>query len=113
MNSENVYEAFRFEFKAARDEVYRRSKAQFPLGDVLDMMVEASYANLVDAVTGKLILEGRILAAPGKHPKEKIQDLEIVTKEILSIVGTALGLLDTKHEYAVGMVKHERRTQSL
>jgi hypothetical protein len=111
----NVYDAFKIGFKAARDEVYRRCNNKFPLNDVIDMMVEAAYQNLIDAVTGKLIMEGKTAPAQAQErsPKVKIRDRELATVEILELMGTDLSKLDTKHEYSVGILKRERRTEPL
>ena len=113
MRNGEIYKAFVFGFKAARDEVYRRCQNKFPLKDVLDMMVEAAYANLTDVVAARMILEGKIHGAPGKHPREMAGDLELIIKEVLSVIDVDLNLLNTKYEYAVGMVKHERRTKPI
>jgi hypothetical protein len=113
MHNGEVYEAFKIAFKAARDEVYRRCNDKFPLKDVLDMMVEAAFSNLIDVTTARMILEGKIHNAPGKHIKEQIGDRELVMKEILSVIDIDLNLINTKYEYSVGMVKHERRTKPI
>ncbi len=111
----NVYDAFKVGFKAARDEVYRRCNNKFPLKDVVDMMVEAAYQNLVDAIMGRLILEGKTAPAQAQErsPKVRIRDRELATVEILSLMGTDLSKLDTKHEYSVGILKRERKTEPL
>lgn len=110
----DIYSAFKAEFKSARDKVYKAYNNKAPLDEVIDMLVEAAYQNLVDVIMAKFILEGKITHPTGfKLPKELIREREMATTEILSIMGTDLTLLDTKHEYSVGILKRERKTKPI
>lgn len=115
MKNGEVYMAFKIGFKAARDEVYRRYNTKAPLNDVIDMMVEGAYQNLLDAILGKLILSGKISRSSEEQhlPKNRIREHELAAAEVLALMGVDLSTLDTKHEYTVGFVKKERRTKNL
>jgi hypothetical protein len=106
----DIYAAFKDEFRVARDKVYRRYNNKAPLGDVIEVMVEAAYQNLVDVVLAKFIFEGKV-GTGEKLPSERIRDREKATTEILALMGSDLTLLDTKHEYSVGIMKRSRKTE--
>lgn len=111
----NVCMAFALAFQKAGMEVYRQhtSGRRTPLTDVIEAMIEAAYQNLAAAITSKLVISGKILDPNDQTPKAKIQRRELVTVEILAMMGVDLQTLDTKHEYTVSILKRERRTKNV
>lgn len=101
------------EFEDARKKVYRQYNGKIPLGDLVDVMIEASYENLIDVIVAKFILEGKLQGpiTTLKLPKDKIREREMATAKILEIMGIDLMTVDTKHEYFVGIMKGARKTR--
>jgi len=110
----DVYTAFALAFQKVGMEVYRKHTfgGKTPLTDVIDALMEASYHNLVTSITSKLVMSGKILNANDQVPRMKIRNRELVTVEILAMMGVDLQTLDTKHEYTVSILKRERTTRN-